>query len=177
MKREGTMKSKKALSIVFALTIIFVGAFSVEAMAFGKHHRHDIGLEILTDPNLHLTGDQTAKILNILATYKSDRQKAMATLRSVRKGLQTALQTAWKATPPSEANIQSAYQTYYNQVAPVKTELFVARATMMASLKGVLNEDQKKLLMERWAQKLEKKKAQLQSRLQSLQSLQSEMSQ
>jgi len=171
------MKSKKALSIVFALTIIFVGAFSVETMAFGKHHRHDMGLEILTDPNLHLTGDQTATILNILATYKSDRQKGMATLRSARKGLRAALQTAWKTSPPTETGIQSAYQTYYNQVAPVKAELFMARATMMASLKGVLTEDQKKLLKERWAQKLDKKIAQLQNRLQSLQTLRGKISQ
>jgi hypothetical protein len=171
------MKFKKPLSIVFAMTIIFVGAFSVEALAFGKHHRHDFGLEILTDPNLHLTGDQTAQILNILATYKNDRQKAMVTLRAARKSLRTALQTAWKSTPPSEGDIQSTYQTYYSQVAPVKAELFVARAKMMASLKGVLNEDQKKLLKERWAQKLEKKIAEMQSRLQRLQSLQSKMSQ
>jgi hypothetical protein len=134
-------------------------------------------LEILTDPNLQLTAAQTPQILNILATYKSDRQKAMATLPSARKELRAALRTAWKATPSSEADIQSAYQTYYNQVAPVKAELFLARAKMMASLKGVLTEDQKNLVKERWAQKLEKKIAQLQSRLQSLQSLQSKMSQ
>jgi len=137
------MKIKKVLIIALVQTMIFVGGFAAKAMAFGKHHQgheHNIAVELLANSaELKLGPDQINTISAALATYKSQRETAMTSLRTARKNLRAALTTAWqenKGTPGQLQNsITSAYVAYYNAVAQFKGEVAGYKATMMSNLK------------------------------------------
>lgn len=150
------MKFKKALIIALAQTIIFVGAFTVNAMAFGRYpgaigHMGSglFGLKTLLE--LNLTEDQKTRVLSIIGKYETGRDLAVNSLREARKNLRTALQAS-EFNEATEATIRAAYQ----QISKLREDQLVTRLKMMAELKSVLTSEQLDLLKARKAQRLEK---------------------
>jgi Spy/CpxP family protein refolding chaperone len=144
------MRLKKGLIIALAQIIIIVGAFTVNAMAFGHASGHMgsglFGLKTLLE--LNLTDDQRAKILSIIGKYETDRDLTRNSLRDARKGLRTALQ----ASEFNEATIRAAYQ----QISKLREDQLVTRLKMMGELKSLLTQDQLDLLKARKGQRMEK---------------------
>ena len=137
------MKSKKILIIALVQTMILVGGFAANAMAFGKHHQgheHNIAVELLANSAaLNLGPDQISTISAALATYKSQREVAKTGLQTARKTLRAALRAAWqenKGTPDQLQNsTTSAYVAYYTALAQFKGAMAGYKATMMNALK------------------------------------------
>ena len=150
IKEEDKMRLKKGLIIALAQIIIIVGAFTVNAMAFGHASGHMgsglFGLKTLLE--LNLTDDQRAKILSIIGKYETDRDLTRNSLRDARKGLRTALQ----ASEFNEATIRAAYQ----QISKLREDQLVTRLKMMGELKSLLTQDQLDLLKARKGQRMEK---------------------
>ena len=148
----------KALIIALALTIVLAGVFAVEAMHFGKHPGSPgvmgpgfLGMKTLIE--LNLTDFQEYRVLNILEKYESDRQSAVNSLREARKSLRTAL----LAAEFNEDRIRAAYR----QAVPIREELLVMRARFMAELKSLLTPEQRQLLEEHKARRIERLKGRL----------------
>jgi Spy/CpxP family protein refolding chaperone len=153
IKEENKMRLKKGLIIALAQIIIIVGAFTVNAMAFGQASGHMgsglFGLKTLLE--LNLTEDQRAKILSIIGKYETDRDLNRNSLRDARKGLRTALQ----ASEFNEATIRAAYQ----QISKLREDQLVTRLKMMGEIKSVLSPEQLDLLKARKAQRMDKFKS------------------
>ena len=148
------MKSK-ALTAALVLTLVLAAAFGVEAMHSGRPPGSCglmgpglAGLKTLIE--LNLSDSQQSVILSIIEKYEKDREKTLSSLREARRNLWTALQ----ATEVNEERIRDAYR----QAVPIREELLVMRARMMAELKTVLTREQRQLLEERKTQKLQRLK-------------------
>ena len=145
------MKSK-VLIAASALTIVFAGAFAVDAMHFGRHSglKGVVGSRILglkTLIQLNLSDSQKSRILSIIEKYENDIESAKNNFREARHNIRAALQ----AGEFNENEIRNAYR----QAAPIKEELLVMGAKMMAEMKTVLTLEQLQLLEERKAQRIE----------------------
>ena len=145
------MKSK-ALTVALALTLVFAGAFAVDAMHFGKHSgfKGAMGSRILglkTLIQLNLSDSQKSRILSIIEKYEKDIEGAKSNLREARHTIRAALQAA----EFNEDEIRNAYR----QAAPIKEELLVMGAKMKAEMKTVLTPEQLQLLEERKAERIE----------------------
>ena len=145
------MKSK-VLIAALALTIIFAGAFAVDAMHFGRHSgfKGVMGSRILglkTLIQLNLSDSQKSRILSIIEKYENDIENAKNNLREARHNIRAALQ----AGEFNENEIRNAYR----QAAPIKEELLVMGAKMMAEMKTVLTPEQLQLLEESKARRIE----------------------
>ena len=148
----------KTLIAALVLTLVLGGAFAVEAMHPGKHHGPSgvmgpglAGLKTLIE--LNLSDSQKSVILSIIEKYEKDREKTVSSLREARKNLRTALQ----ADEVNEERIRDAYR----QAVPIREEMLVMRARMMAELKTVLTPEQRQLLEERKTRKLQRLKGRL----------------
>jgi Spy/CpxP family protein refolding chaperone len=149
--QEDTMKSK-ALTTALALTIVFAGAYAVDAMHFGKDagFKGVMGSRILglkTLIQLNLSDSQRSRILSIIEKYENDVKSAKNNLREARHKIRTALQ----AGEFDENAIRNACR----QAAPIKEELLVMGAKMMSEMKTVLTPEQLQLLEERKAERIE----------------------
>ena len=145
------MKSK-ALTAALALTIVFAGAFAVDAMHFGGHSgfKGVMGSRILglkTLIQLNLSDSQKSRILSIIEKYETDIESAKNNLREARHNIRAALQ----AGEFNENEIRNAYR----QAAPIKEELLVMGAKMKAEMKTVLTPEQLQVLEERKAERIE----------------------
>jgi Spy/CpxP family protein refolding chaperone len=145
------MKSK-VLTAALALTIVLAGALAVDAMHFGRHSgvKGVMGSRILglkTLIQLNLSDFQKSRILGIIEKYENDIESTKNDLREARYNIWSALQ----AGEFNENEIRNAYR----QAAPIKEELLVMGAKMMAEMKTVLTPEQLQLLEERKAQRIE----------------------
>lgn len=145
------MKSK-ALTAALVLTIVFTGAYAVDAMHFGKHSgsagvmgSRVLGLKTLIQ--LNLSDSQKSRILSIIEKYENDIESAKNNLREARHNIRAAIQ----AGEFNENEIRKAYR----QAAPIKEELLVMGAKMKAEMKTVLTPEQLQLLEERKAERIE----------------------
>jgi len=145
------MKSK-ALIVALALTIVLVGALAADAMHFGRHSGFKgvmgsriFGLKTLIQ--LNLSDSQKSRILSIIEKYENDIQSARKNLWEARHNIRTIL----TAEELNENDLRNAFR----QAAPIKEELLVMRAKMMAEMKTVLTPEQLQLLEERKVEKIE----------------------
>jgi Spy/CpxP family protein refolding chaperone len=109
------------------------------------------GLKTLIE--LNLSDSQESVILGIIEKYERDRENTVNSLREARKNLRRALQ----AIEVNEEKVREAYR----QTVPIREELLVMRARMMAELKTVLTAEQRQLLEDRKAQRLQRLKGRL----------------
>jgi Spy/CpxP family protein refolding chaperone len=140
------------------------GAFAVDAMHFGRHSglRGVMGSRIFglkTLIQLNLSDSQKSLILSIIEKYENDIQSAKKNLRVVRHNIRTIL----TAGELSENDLRNACR----QAAPIKEELLVMRAKMMAEMKTVLTPEQLQLLEERKAERIERFRDRLDSRFEN----------
>jgi Spy/CpxP family protein refolding chaperone len=149
--QEETVKSK-VLIAALALTIVLADACAVNAMHSGRHSGFTgamgsriLGLKTLIQ--LNLSDSQKSRILSIIGKYENDIENAKNNLREARHNIRAALQ----AGKFNENEIRNAYR----QAAPIKEELLVMGAKMMAEMKTVLTAEQLQLLEERKAQRIE----------------------
>lgn len=157
------MKSK-VLIAALALTIVFAGAFAVDAMHFGRHSglKGVVGSRILglkTLIQLNLSDSQKSRILSIIEKYENDIESAKNNLREARHNIRAAMQAG-------EFN-ENAIRNAHRQAAPIKEELLVLGAKMKAEMKTVLTSEQLQLLEERKAERIERFRDRLDSRFEN----------
>lgn len=152
------MKLNIALVGVLFLAIFFAGAVAVEAGRSGRHHGPpgmmgpDLrGLKTIIQ--LDLSDSQKLKIMSIIEKYDNERSRLKESLREARKNLTRVMQTE----QADENQIRSALR----RAAPIREELFVMRAKMVAELKTVLTPEQLQLLEKRKAHRTERLKARI----------------
>jgi Spy/CpxP family protein refolding chaperone len=161
--QEDTMKSK-VLTAALALTIVFAGAFAVDAMNSGRHSGFTgamgsriLGLKTLIQ--LNLSDSQKSQVLNIIDKYEKDMEIARNSLQEARYNIRTIL----KAEELNENDLRNACR----QAAPIKEDLLVMGAKMKAELKTILTTEQLQLLEERKAQRIERFRDRLDSRFEN----------
>ncbi len=126
---------KKALITLLVLTIILAGALAAQAMPYGRHPGGGLlGLKTLLE--LNLSDSQKTQILSIFGKY--GLKTAWQNVREARKNLREAMQ----ATSLDETSYTNGITSAYNQVAPLRQQLFLMRAQMMYEIKAVLTSDQ-----------------------------------
>ena len=129
------MKTIKVLGVALALTIIFAGVFGTEAMSYGRHHGGGL-FALKTLLELNLSDSQKTQILGIFGKY--DLKTAWQNVREAQKNLRAAMQ----ATSLDETSYITGITSAYNQVAPLRQQLFLMRAQMMYEIKAVLSASQ-----------------------------------
>jgi Spy/CpxP family protein refolding chaperone len=157
------MKSK-VLIAALALTLVFAGAFAVDAMHFGRHSGSTgamgsriLGLKTLIQ--LNLSDSQKSQLLAIIDKYEKDMEIARNSLREARHNIRTIL----KAGELNEYDLRNAFR----QAAPIKEDLLVMGAKMKAEMKTVLTAEQLQLLEERKAQRMKRFRDRLDSRFEN----------
>ena len=137
------MKTEKVFALVLVQTMIFVGIFATQALAFGRHHPghgHNIAVELLSkSTELGLGAEQISKISGALAVFNGQRESTMANVRTARSTLKAALKAAWetnKESPTALGNsITQAYGPYYAAMAQSKGAMASYRLTMVNNLR------------------------------------------
>ena len=151
------MKINKGLAGLLALTIVLAGAAAVDAIHPGGHHGPSgimgpgfRGLKIFIQ--LNLSDSQKSEILSIIEKYENERE-------SLGKSLSEARENVIKLLESEQFN-EDEIRNALRRTAPIREELLVMRAKMMAELKRVLTPEQLQLLEERKAQRIGRLKAQ-----------------
>jgi Spy/CpxP family protein refolding chaperone len=143
------MNSKKVLTVMAAVLMVFALAFTAEARRFGHNQgmKGNLGgLRLLLQ--LKLSDAQQTEMMNILNKYQSEREALWHSMREARKGVAAVL----RAEPFNEKEAREAFK----KAANIKEDMFMLRAKMMTELKAVLTPEQVELLKERRAQRLER---------------------
>ena len=147
------MNSKKALTVMVAVSMVFVFAatFVAEARPFGPNvktrgMRSGLG-GLRAFLELKLSDSQQAEMMNIVNKYRNERESLRNSIAETRKDLSTVLQAA-------QLNEEDARKAF-RAASAIREEMFLLRAKMMAELKSVLTPEQLELWKERKTRRLE----------------------
>ena len=143
------MKTRNALIVILAALVVLALVFSAEARpfgpAFGKRDSGGALAGLQTFLALKLTDAQQEQMQGIIAKYQGQDKELKAKLLETRRN-------NWKvlsASPFNEANARTAFK----DASPIREDMFILRAKMMAELKSVLTPEQVNLLKERRAER------------------------
>ena len=157
------MDIKKALTAMVAGTMLVALAFAAEARPFGPNPKSRAtrgglgGLRAFLE--LKLSDSQQAAMMNIINKYQSERQTIRNSIMGARKNLSAVLQAA-------QLNEEDARKAF-KEASVVREELFVLNAKMRAEMKAVLTPEQLAFLKERKAQRIERMRHRIDSRLEN----------
>jgi Spy/CpxP family protein refolding chaperone len=148
------MRLKRGVTTVLVLALVLAGAARAEAMRLGRH----AGPAGILGPRLHtlktlmeldLSDSQKTRILSLIQEYERDREALEEELVEARH----ALANAMRAEVMDEDEIRSAFR----QVSEVREELLLLGARTRAKLETILTSEQRQLLEERRAERMEKR--------------------
>jgi len=148
------MNRKNTIAGAVAGLLIFMIAFAVEARPSG-FDRQGVGMNsglgrLQFFMELRLTEVQQAEMMNIINRYQAVGEPLRSNAIDARKNLRAIIQ----ADPFDEDAARNAFR----QVSALREEGFVLRAKMMGELKAILTLEQRELLKEKKAQRLENMK-------------------
>jgi Spy/CpxP family protein refolding chaperone len=143
------MNLRKALTVMVAVSMIFILAFAAEARPFGPKRgiRPDLG-GLKAFLQLKLSDSQQVHMMNILNKYETDRESLRNSMMEARKNLSAILHA-------EKFNNEHARKAFRDASA-VREEMFVLKAKMMAELKEVLTPEQQEFLKDRRAQRMKR---------------------
>jgi Spy/CpxP family protein refolding chaperone len=158
------MKSTKMIAGGIVVTMILAGAMASMAGDFARHYRkpgfgHGArGLKAILE--LNLSESQQTQALDIIKSYEDEMAKNRDSVWEAKKSFRAAVH----AEPFDEGRLRAAFQ----QLSSIREESIVSRGKMMAELKSVLTPEQMEVLKERNAERMERVKARLGDRLETL---------
>jgi Spy/CpxP family protein refolding chaperone len=157
------MNVRKALTAMVAGSMVVALAFAAEARPFGPNPKSRAikgelgGLRAFLE--LKLSDSQQVAMVNIINKYQNERQTLRNSIMGARKNLSAVLQ----AEQFNEEDARKAFK----ESSAVREELFVLNAKMRAEMKAVLTPEQLEFLKERKAQRIERVRHRIDSRLEN----------
>jgi len=146
------MNRKKTIAGAVAVLLVFMIASAVEARSFGfgwpgAGMNPALGrLQLFME--LKLTEAQQTEMTNIIKRYRAAGEPLQSNVIDARKNLRAIIQ--------SDPFNEEAARQAFRQVSALREDRFVLRAKMMGELKALLTPEQREVLKEKKAQRLEK---------------------
>lgn len=152
------LKTTHILAVMSILLSISVITTAAAAGPLGPNRqlsagRGIMGLKMFIE--LNLSEPQKKEALNIFQAYETDRDTVRNSLQEARQNLSKVLQ--------AETFNEGQVREVFRRASSIREDLFVRRAKTMAELKALLTPEQRELLKERKARRMERLKDRFQT--------------